>query len=167
VRRCRTVLQHDETRASTLGGCSRLLERGDLMSRHHEVWPEPQNVHWGFHSAELKPVLTIEPGDLVTLHTVTGGELDQPPPIPSRHHARTAARVAIELPLSAASAKGIDRRGQSLRCRRTPAWHQRRATRPNASRDDPCDQLVATFALPLSWSFNWLQAFCWASIWRR
>lgn len=50
------------------------------MSRHHEIWPEPQNVHWGFHSAELKPVLAIESGDLVTLHTVTGSELDQPPP---------------------------------------------------------------------------------------
>lgn len=50
------------------------------MSRHHEIWPEPGNVHWGFHSAELKPVLTIESGDIVTVHTVTGGELDQPAP---------------------------------------------------------------------------------------
>ena len=38
----------------------------------HELVTRPDNVHWGFYSAALKPVLTIDSGDTLVLHTESG-----------------------------------------------------------------------------------------------
>jgi acetamidase/formamidase len=40
---------------------------------HHHLHSSPETCHWGFFEAKLKPVLTIESGDEVTIDTVTGG----------------------------------------------------------------------------------------------
>jgi len=43
------------------------------MSAHHTLSASPKTCHWGVFDAALKPVLTIEPGDTVTIETVSGG----------------------------------------------------------------------------------------------
>ncbi|MBU3724912.1 MAG: amidase [Burkholderiaceae bacterium] len=43
------------------------------MSRHHQLSPTPQTVHWGFFDAAIAPVLTIESGDTIEIDTVSGG----------------------------------------------------------------------------------------------
>ena len=40
---------------------------------HHHLHASPENCHWGFFEARLKPVLTIASGDEVTIDTITGG----------------------------------------------------------------------------------------------
>jgi acetamidase/formamidase len=42
------------------------------QGRTHLLKASPQTVHWGHFSAALKPVLTIDSGDTVTIETVTG-----------------------------------------------------------------------------------------------
>ena len=42
------------------------------QGRSHVLKASPQTVHWGHFSAALKPVLTIDSGDTVTIETVTG-----------------------------------------------------------------------------------------------
>lgn len=43
------------------------------MSRHHVVDSSPETVHWGVFDPALRPVLTVESGDTVTFHCVSGG----------------------------------------------------------------------------------------------
>jgi len=43
------------------------------MPAHHELHPAPDTVHWAFFDATLKPLLEVNSGDTVTLHTVSGG----------------------------------------------------------------------------------------------
>ncbi|MBI1778933.1 MAG: acetamidase/formamidase family protein [Proteobacteria bacterium] len=50
------------------------------MARHHEIPASPETVHWGVFSASLPPVLSVESGDRVTLHCVSGGPETLPPP---------------------------------------------------------------------------------------
>ena len=38
----------------------------------HEIHPTPATVHYGYYDASLKPVLTIDSGDIVRLWTATG-----------------------------------------------------------------------------------------------
>jgi len=45
---------------------------------HHRLDAAPDTVHWGYFDASLKPVLTIESGDKVTISTVSGAA-DQMP----------------------------------------------------------------------------------------
>lgn len=40
---------------------------------HHQLHSSPETCHWGFFEARLKPVLTIESGDEVTIDTISGG----------------------------------------------------------------------------------------------
>src|SRR5580700_6898263 len=40
---------------------------------HHQLHSSPETCHWGFFEAKLKPVLTIESGDEVTIETISGG----------------------------------------------------------------------------------------------
>lgn len=49
--------------------------------RRHRLDAEPRTVHWGYFSAELKPCLTIDSGDVVTISAVSGGPeiLPEPP----------------------------------------------------------------------------------------
>ena len=46
----------------------------------HELLPSPETVHWGYFDGRLRPALTIEPGDTVTILTVSGSADDLPPP---------------------------------------------------------------------------------------
>lgn len=45
---------------------------------HHLIEAGLSTCHWGYFEAALKPVLTIESGDSVTIRTVTGGAEHQP-----------------------------------------------------------------------------------------
>jgi acetamidase/formamidase len=46
----------------------------------HRLDAAPETVHWGFFDAALKPVLTVEPGDVVTVSTVSGPPAAMPIP---------------------------------------------------------------------------------------
>jgi acetamidase/formamidase len=43
------------------------------MPKHHTLLPSPETVHWGHFDAKLPPRLTVDPGDTVTVVTVSGG----------------------------------------------------------------------------------------------
>ncbi len=47
---------------------------------HHHLHSSPETCHWGFFEAKLKPVLTVESGDEVTVDTISGA----PEVIPDR-----------------------------------------------------------------------------------
>ena len=38
----------------------------------HRLDAAPDTVHWGFFDAALKPLVTVESGDTVTISTVSG-----------------------------------------------------------------------------------------------
>src|ERR1700751_3586049 len=40
---------------------------------HQRLHSSPETCHWGFFEAKLKPVLTIDSGDEVTIATISGG----------------------------------------------------------------------------------------------
>jgi acetamidase/formamidase len=40
---------------------------------HHHLSSSPETCHWGFFEAGLKPVLTVDSGDEVTIDTISGG----------------------------------------------------------------------------------------------
>jgi acetamidase/formamidase len=42
------------------------------LAAEHTLMPSPQTVHVGYFNAALKPVLTIDSGDIVTIESVTG-----------------------------------------------------------------------------------------------
>ena len=46
--------------ASTPGGAA-----------HHHIAPNARNLHWGFFSKSLPPILTVQSGDIVTIETLT------------------------------------------------------------------------------------------------
>jgi acetamidase/formamidase len=46
---------------------------------HHELKASVETCHWGYFEAARKPVLTIKPGDTVTVETVSGGPDVLPP----------------------------------------------------------------------------------------
>ena len=48
------------------------------MPTHHVLEPSPQTVHWGHFDAALPPRLTVEPGDTVTITSVSGGPAQVP-----------------------------------------------------------------------------------------
>jgi acetamidase/formamidase len=48
--------------------------------RKHRVEAGPDSVHWGFFDAALKPLITIESGDEVTMSTVSGSREAMPQP---------------------------------------------------------------------------------------
>ncbi len=39
---------------------------------HYDVFPTPDTVHWGHLDARRRPVIEIDPGDTVTIHSVSG-----------------------------------------------------------------------------------------------
>ena len=43
------------------------------MPSHHRLAPTPDTVHWGYFDATIPPRLTVDPGDTVTVDTVSGG----------------------------------------------------------------------------------------------
>lgn len=52
--------------------------RGDGTVRHHYLPASPETVHWGYFSNSLKPVLTVQSGDFVTIETLTHHANDDP-----------------------------------------------------------------------------------------
>src|SRR5271169_2202512 len=55
--------------------CSLLLSAlvlPNALAAEYTLMPNPQTVHVGYFSAALKPVLTINSGDIVTIETVAG-----------------------------------------------------------------------------------------------
>ena len=56
--------------ACVLAGSAGLAPRG-ATAAEHTLMPSPQTVHIGHFSAALKPVLTINSGDIVTIETAT------------------------------------------------------------------------------------------------
>ena len=48
------------------------------MSSHHEIYSSPQTIHWGFFDASLSPVLSVDSGDRITFHCVSGEPEDMP-----------------------------------------------------------------------------------------
>ena len=48
--------------------------------RKHRLEAGPDSVHWGFFDAALKPLITIESGDEVTMSTVSGPPEAMPRP---------------------------------------------------------------------------------------
>ncbi len=43
---------------------------------HHTLLPSPDTVHWGHFDAKIPPRLTVDPGDTVTVVTVSGGAVE-------------------------------------------------------------------------------------------
>ena len=55
--------------------CSLLLSvlaLSGASAAEHMLMPSPQTVHVGYFSAMLKPVLTVDSGDIVTIESVAG-----------------------------------------------------------------------------------------------
>jgi acetamidase/formamidase len=48
------------------------------MMRDHELFPSPSTVHWGYFDGSAPPVLEIEPGDILRVHTVSGSPAELP-----------------------------------------------------------------------------------------
>jgi acetamidase/formamidase len=46
----------------------------------HRLDAAPETVHWGFFDSALKPLITVDPGDTVTISTVSGGPEANPKP---------------------------------------------------------------------------------------
>jgi acetamidase/formamidase len=60
----------------------------------HRLDASPETVHWGYFDASLKPLITVDPGDVVVISTVSGGPgqlpqagsgLTVPPALPAIH----------------------------------------------------------------------------------
>lgn len=47
---------------------------------HYRLDASPETVHWGFFDAALKPLITVDSGDTVTISTVSGTPDVMPPP---------------------------------------------------------------------------------------
>ncbi|HXS52889.1 MAG TPA: acetamidase/formamidase family protein [Usitatibacter sp.] len=66
---------------------------------HHELHSSPETVHWGWFDASLPHVLTIESGDRVTIHALSGGPANLPgegfdvPPELLQVHAKSQRRL--------------------------------------------------------------------------
>jgi acetamidase/formamidase len=46
----------------------------------HRLDAAPETVHWGYFDGALNPVITVDPGDTVTISTVSGGRALMPKP---------------------------------------------------------------------------------------
>ena len=70
------------------------------MPKTHRLDAGAETVHWGYFDAKLKPLLTIDSGDTVTISTVSGGREVMPPPplVVPEALAAVQARVPPKLP---------------------------------------------------------------------
>ena len=59
-------------RALIAGGCGWRRRHHGWRPDHREIKPTPSTVVYGYYDAKQKPVLTIDPGDIVRLWTATG-----------------------------------------------------------------------------------------------
>lgn len=46
------------------------------MPAHHVLDPSPDTVHWGYFDATIPARLTVDPGDTITVNTVSGGRVE-------------------------------------------------------------------------------------------
>ena len=92
--------------------------------RKHRVDAGPDTVHWGFFDAGLKPLITIDPGDEVTMSTVSGPPEAMPkadsgltvPPALSAIHARVPQRLGPHIMTGPVAVRGA-KAGQVLEVR--------------------------------------------------
>ena len=49
------------------------------MAKEHVLDPSPQTVHWGYIGGPQRPALTVDPGDALTLRSVSGDPADPVP----------------------------------------------------------------------------------------
>src|SRR5262249_47798261 len=72
-----TVLDSTKNKVAPQNFCYRsyavLVSIKSPAMPHHHLHSSPETCHWGFFEAKLKPVLTIESGDEVTIETISGG----------------------------------------------------------------------------------------------
>lgn len=68
----------------------------------HRLDASPDNVHWGYFDATLKPRLSIKSGERVTISTVSGG----PEMLPDASHGVPAALTAIHAKLGGPTLPG-------------------------------------------------------------
>ncbi|MGE3918982.1 MAG: amidase, partial [Hyphomicrobiaceae bacterium] len=82
---------------------------------HHTLKSSVETVHWGYFDASVAPVLTVEPGDRVTIETVSGGPdvmppkgsgLAPPPELPVIHASSMVRRVPGHLLTGPVAVKG-------------------------------------------------------------
>src|SRR6201981_2606512 len=92
--------------------------------RKHHVDAGPETVHWGFFDAGLKPLITIDPGDEVTMSTVSGPPEAMPkadsgltvPPALSAIYARVPQRLVPHIMTGPVAVRGA-KAGQVLEVR--------------------------------------------------
>ena len=80
----------------------------------------PDTVHWGYFSADLKPVLTVESGARVTMSSVSGAPQHMPPPpftipaaLPAIHKAHEGQRFLVHICTGPVAVRGA-KAGQVL-----------------------------------------------------
>lgn len=49
-----------------------------MAMAHREIFAGPDTIHWGYFDATLVPIATIDPGDTIVAHTVSGGPEETP-----------------------------------------------------------------------------------------
>ena len=69
--RTEELRQHD-------GGDYHGREDSVTQAARHILMPSPETVHWGYFDAALAPVLEIDPGDIVTVGSVSGSPDETP-----------------------------------------------------------------------------------------
>ena len=92
--------------------------------RQHRVDAGPGTVHWGFFDAGLKPLITIAPGDEVTISTVSGPPEAMPkadsglsvPPVLLAIHASVPQRLGPHIMTGPIAVRGA-KAGQVLEVR--------------------------------------------------
>ena len=92
--------------------------------RKHRVDAGPDTVHWGFFDAGLNPLITIDPGDEVTISTVSGPPEAMPkaesglavPPALSAIHAKVQQRLGPHIMTGPIAVRGA-KAGQVLEVR--------------------------------------------------
>jgi acetamidase/formamidase len=97
----------ETTRQGEEAGMAVTADRAGMAGRvnHYVVPATAETVHWGYFSRSLKPVLSVESGDFVTIETLTHHAYDD--------HARMIAGDpgAESVFLWTKDAKNVDRRG--------------------------------------------------------
>jgi acetamidase/formamidase len=87
----------------------------ERIMTHHHLHASPETCHWGFFESRLKPVLTIDSGDEVTIDTISGGPDVVPdssqfyvPPELFEVHARSERMVPGHILTGPIAVKGAD-----------------------------------------------------------
>ena len=118
--------------------------------RKHRVDAGPDTVHWGFFDAGLNPLITIDPGDEVTISTVSGPPEAMPkaesglavPPALSAIHAKVQQRLGPHIMTGPIAVRGA-KAGQVLEVRiKSIALHLTGATTSSARSPARCPTIL-------------------------